>query len=230
MHYQNFTYEHFMGERMSREKADKEREGMAKNIKNIFEAITAVATAIVAVMTLVSPFINHFISKDEMKVTFNCNPSTISYAGVDYVQYELSTIPSVQGYQIKPYPFICVFLAEENVYFPLENFFTQRQYSADESGVCSLFREDTVEELKKLFKNVEEDSIEMGTILAVEYILNEEKCNEFFWLGNGELLRMEGKEAEDIIHVFWEEDTVTLDMEIFPCNAEEIEKKIQMKL
>lgn len=149
-------------------------------------------------------------------------------AGIEYVAYQLSSDPAVQGYHVKPYSFVKIDTQEGDRYIFLENYFSQKQYTADENGICILLRQNTEDELEKMILQVnEENEIKSQTILVIQYVFNEKQHNDFFELRNGELKRIDDKAALKVIDNYFKKDTLILDMEIFPCNKFRLKNIIQ---
>lgn len=94
---------------------------------------------------------NHEIHLQEMENAyeqkFDMSEKIVTRTGIEYIRYEISTDPAINGFHVIPYTYVVTEVSGEKKYIPVEAQFLQEEYVAGQDGKCILYRENTTEEL-----------------------------------------------------------------------------------
>lgn len=154
------------------------------------------------------------------------NTEEIYASHKEYVKCIITSVPVLPGYQVKPYPYLCLMEEEGWRYYPIAGLYTQEQYSADENGVCTLIRENISDQIQFLLKNemdLEQGiDYDLGCLLIIEHVSNNEKeSRKALELRIGQLTVPDDERIVKILKAS-QEGTVILDVTAWPANKDKI--------
>lgn len=222
--------------KVPREKMNKDEISRIREIVLLVTAIVVLITNIVGLKkaSLVSPKGDEEIPliPEDIETVFYCEAELKEVAGIEYIEYKLTSDPKIEGYHVRPYPYLLYEDKEENIIFPLENVFTNEEYSANMGGVCILMEEKAVKGLDEMLNKMSGDKQKTGyrveTILAVLYTedISGQETRECYFLKDGELSRPKQEICKQVLEAYKDSEQVRIDMSIWPKNKEEILKLI----
>lgn len=156
------------------------------------------------------------------KLIFDCIAEETEKVGLEYIEYEIASNPSLNGYHVRPYPYLSYVGKEGNIIIPLTHLFTEEEYSADSDGKCILLKEYSAEKIEEMYEPSSAD-----TLLFIEYgsKINGEKMLQCYYLNDGELQEAEEEIVIQVLEAYENTEQI-IDMSNWPKNME----KIQMHL
>ncbi len=172
------------------------------------------------------------VTEEMTEPEFYCSAEKEEAAGISYIKYEITAVPKVEGYHVKPYPYLLYEKRKEDIVFPLKNIFTQEEYPADTEGKCVLRQEKSMESVGGCISEILEDkpkeSYRIETILVISYGSGKDNkdLRECYFLEDGKLSKPDFKICNQVLEKYQDEEAAYIDMSNWPKNEEEIRKLI----
>ena len=172
---------------------------------------------------------NHEIYLQEMENAyeqkFNMTEKIITRAGIEYISYEISTDPAINGFHVIPYTYIVIEVSGEKKYIPVEAQFLQEEYVAEQDGKCILYRENTIEELTEALQAQGCEST-AECMVAIEYVVAGKSEVNVYELRTGQLKIAEEEKVIAVVGDWENLNYVKIDMMSWPVGSEEQLKQL----
>lgn len=172
---------------------------------------------------------NHEIRLQEIENAyeqkFDMSEKITTRAGIEYISYEISTDPAINGFHVIPYTYIVIEVSGEKKYIPVEAQFLQKEYVAEQDGKCILYRENTIEELMEtLGAQGCEGTAEC--MVAIEYVVEGKSEVNVYELRTGQLKIAEEEKVIAVVRDWENLNHVKIDMMSWPVGSEEQLKQL----
>ncbi len=172
---------------------------------------------------------NHEIHLQEMENAyeqkFNMSEKIITKAGIEYIRYEISTDPAINGFHVIPYTYIVIEVSGEKKYIPVEAQFLQEEYVAEQDGNCILYRENTIEELMEALGAQGCEST-AECMVAIEYVVEGKSEINVYELRTGQLKIAEEEKVIVVVRDWENLNYMKIDMMSWPVGSEEQVKQL----
>ena len=156
---------------------------------------------------------------------FNMTEKIITRAGIEYISYEISTDPAINGFHVIPYTYIVIEVSGEKKYIPVEAQFLQEEYVAEQDGKCILYRENTIEELTEALQAQGCEST-AECMVAIEYVVAGKSEVNVYELRTGQLKIAEEEKVIAVVGDWENLNYVKIDMMSWPVGSEEQLKQL----
>lgn len=155
--------------------------------------------------------------QNQYEQIFYSKSDIVEMAGIEYVQYELTSDPVVAGYHVLVYPYAICEKDDQKKCLPVTGQFTQDEYVADENGYCRLLRENTTGDFLKMAASVVDFSIEVKCLVAIQYVKDGELIPEVYDIRDGSLTLSDQNLAMEVLAAWEDESSIKIDMWGWPC-------------
>ena len=150
---------------------------------------------------------------------FYMSEEMITRTGIEHIRYEIEAEPAINGFHIIPYVYIEIEISGEKKYIPVEGQFLQKEYVAGQDGRCTLYRENTKEELLDKLKELGCEA-QAECMIAIEYVVESKPEKNIFELRTGQLVVAEKEKVIAVMAAWEEQDYVKIDMTSWPVESE----------